>query len=393
MTHKKILIHALSLREHGGTARHLRSFLPSLSAYSPSVQYVLCVNADFAVPGEYSNIRILRIPIRADMRRVWWDQVMLPKVARLELVDAIWCLLGFGSMRPSVPQITFQRAPTYYCRWHLQTLKGRERFETLVRRWLQLKAMQASRCIVTPTNSMRDMILSIYPKLPSEKFKTIPHAFDSQGLEATEPLPLAVQKTLADCSGEALTVLYVGHILPYKELDVLLEAFQLVTQSIHRPVRLVLTIAREDWPKGYDAFVRQVKTRGLERKVKILGKIPQLAIGHLYRACDVVAFPSLCESFGWPLVEATSLGIPVLAADTPVNREMAGEGALYFAPRDVTSVAEQLQKLLEDEQLRAMVGAAGGAHFERTHLTWPEYVQRCLEATFGSKARDNRDSP
>jgi len=188
-------------------------------------------------------------------------------------------------------------------------------------------------------------------------------------------------------------VLYVGHILPYKELDVLLEAFQLVTQSIHRPVRLVLTIAREDWPKGYDAFVRQVKTRGLERKVKILGKIPQLAIGHLYRACDVVAFPSLCESFGWPLVEATSLGIPVLAADTPVNREMAGEGALYFAPRDVTSVAEQLQKLLEDEQLRAMVGAAGGAHFERTHLTWPEYVQRCLEATFGSKARDNRDSP
>jgi glycosyltransferase involved in cell wall biosynthesis len=389
----RILINALAWRQHGGSDRHLRGLLAALAKTSPDIEYVLCVDAGFDVPNVYHNIIFRKVDARSTWRRIWWDQVILPRAAKAKRADAIWAVLGFGSAWPTTPQVIFLRNTLYYCDYHLTTLSGSERYVIILRRWLQWLSLRTSHHIITPTTAMRDMVRGKHPDIPAECFTVIPHAFDIEELAGAVALPAIAQKALAECSQSTLKILYVGHILPYKQLDVLLEAFQRVSDATSRPVKLLLTIASEDWPSGYEAFVQQVKTRGLEEPVKVLGKIPQLAIGHLYQACDVVAFPSLCESFGWPLVEATSLGIPVLAADTPVNREMAGEGALYFAPRDVTSVAEQLQKLLEDEQLRAMVGAAGRAHFERTHLTWPEYVQRCLEATFGSKARDNRDSP
>lgn len=382
----RILIHALAWRHHGGSDRHLRGLLAALAKTSPDIEYVLCVDASFDVPNAYHNIIFRKVDARSTWRRIWWDQVLLPRAAKAKRADAIWAVLGFGSAWPTAPQVIFLRNAIYYCDYHLTTLSARERSVMILRRWLQWLSLRTSHCIITPTAAMRDMAQVKHPDIPAARFTVIPHAFDPGGMVGTEPLPAMAQEALAECSQSTLKVLYVGHILPYKQLDVLLQAFQRVSDTTSRPVKFLLTVASEDWPAGYNAFVRQVKARGLEKNVKVLGKIPLLSIGHLYQACDVVAFPSLCESFGWPLVEATSLGIPILAADTPVNREMAGEGALYFEPRDVTSAAVQLHKLLDDQQLRAIVGAAGTAHFELTHLTWPEYVQRCLEVTFGNKA-------
>ena len=381
----RVLIHALAAREHGGTERHLRAFLPALAQVCPDDDYILYTDPVFDPEGVYPNVRVERVSARSFWQRLWWDHVVLPRLAASEKVDVFWALLSFGAIRPPVPQVMFQRNAMYYCDYYVSLTRGAGRHILHLRRWLLWLVMRASARIVVPTAAMRTLVRVVHSDIPLDRFTVIPHAFDPKELAGTEALPAIAQRVLAECGSDTLKILYVGHILPYKQLDVLLEACQRVRGTTSRSVRLLLTIACEDWPSGYDVFVRQVKTRSLEQSVKILGKIPQLAIGHLYHACDVVAFPSLCESFGWPLVEATSLGIPVLAADTPVNHEMAGEGALYFALRDVESAATQLHRLLGDERLRSTVGAAGRAHFERTHLTWPEYVQRCLEATFGSK--------
>ena len=59
----------------------------------------------------------------------------------------------------------------------------------------------------------------------------------------------------------------------------------------------------------------------------------------------VFVFPSVCESFGFPQVEAMASGLPILAADTPVNREICGQAAIYFAPEDDHALAAQLKRL------------------------------------------------
>src|ERR1039457_2165565 len=109
-----ILIHALSMREYGGTARHLRALVPALERYSPGTTDSLVINSDFRFPVESPNVRVERVPMGVSVRRAAWDQIVLPMLARRLNADAVWCLLGFGSARGRIPQIVFERDATYY---------------------------------------------------------------------------------------------------------------------------------------------------------------------------------------------------------------------------------------------------------------------------------------
>ena len=66
---------------------------------------------------------------------------------------------------------------------------------------------------------------------------------------------------------------------------------------------------------------------------------------------DICIFTSICESFGFPLVEAMARGIPVVAVDVPGNRELAGNAALYFAMNDSDGLAARTRQLLGDTAL------------------------------------------
>src|SRR5256885_2096863 len=81
------------------------------------------------------------------------------------------------------------------------------------------------------------------------------------------PLPQAVDRAVPAERGAEFRILYVGHILPYKALDTLLEAVHHLRARVGRPVRAYLTIAREDWPEGFDAFVARRDALGLAEAV------------------------------------------------------------------------------------------------------------------------------
>jgi len=80
---------------------------------------------------------------------------------------------------------------------------------------------------------------------------------------------------------------------------------------------------------------------------KFLGRVPQEQMGYLYQTCDLMVYPSLCESFGFSLVEALGYGIPIVASETPVNREICAGAALYYNPLDDIGGAEAIIKALQ----------------------------------------------
>ncbi|MDC0033962.1 glycosyltransferase, partial [Alphaproteobacteria bacterium] len=64
-----------------------------------------------------------------------------------------------------------------------------------------------------------------------------------------------------------------------------------------------------------------------------------------YGSNDIFVFPSVSETFGFPLVEAMACGLPIIAADTLTNREICGQAALYFPPSDATALAGSIKEL------------------------------------------------
>jgi glycosyltransferase involved in cell wall biosynthesis len=105
-------------------------------------------------------------------------------------------------------------------------------------------------------------------------------------------------------------------------------------------------------------IMRRAEAAGLGGILENVGEIDAAGVSSLYDSLDIFAFPSLVESFGFPLVEAMAKGLPIAAADTPSNREIAADAGLFFPPADAQALAAILGELIDNAALREARAAA-----------------------------------
>jgi len=354
----RVVINAVAARM-GGAATHLPNFLRAAGRRHPGDALIACVNSQWEAADLPPNVRLVRAgDLRGRLSHAAWDQWGVARLARRERADVLISLLNFGPVRAPVPHIVFQRNPVYFCHEYLRMLGRGRALEVTAARALAHAVMRAARVVVTPSAAMREMIRGVYPDLPPEKFRVIPHGFGREQFETGAALPPAAARAVGTSTGARL--LYVSHAAAYKGIDVLLEASRLLRDEGF-PFTLWLTIAPEDWPQGVPGYLAFIERHGLGREVRVLGRIPHEAVHRLYRAADLFVYPSLCESFGFPLVEAMASGLPIVAADRPLCREMCGDLAAYYPARDAAALARAIAALWRNQAARGRMAAGGPA--------------------------------
>ena len=98
------------------------------------------------------------------------------------------------------------------------------------------------------------------------------------------------------------------------------------------------------------------------------GHVDDATLTALYDAAAVLAFPSLYEGFGLPLLEAMAHGIPAVIGNAGALPELADGAGVLVDPEDVTSIAAGLERVLADASLREKLGAAG--KLRAAEFTW-----------------------
>lgn len=88
-----------------------------------------------------------------------------------------------------------------------------------------------------------------------------------------------------------------------------------------------------------------------EKYIKYLNKIPYGAIYNIYKMSNALIFPSLVESLGLPILEAKQSNIDLILADLPYGREVGGEKAIFFNPRDITDIVEKIKEYSEKRDI------------------------------------------
>jgi glycosyltransferase involved in cell wall biosynthesis len=134
-------------------------------------------------------------------------------------------------------------------------------------------------------------------------------------------------------------MIHVGADVWYKNLTGVIRIFnRLVVSPEGRDLCLVMigNGRRED-------LKALVKGCGLQSKVTMLSNVPCEDLCALYSGACGLLFPSLCEGFGWPIIEAQACGCPVFASDRPPMTEIGGEGAVYFNPEGYDRAAELIR--------------------------------------------------
>jgi|CXWL01.1.fsa_nt_gi alpha-1,3-rhamnosyl/mannosyltransferase len=174
-------------------------------------------------------------------------------------------------------------------------------------------------------------------------------------------------------------VLFVGTLEPRKNLATLLAAWHHRSLTGDDAPRLVLC-GKLGWKS---AELQGEITRGqAEGWLHHLGYVEAPALATIYRRALAFVFPSHYEGFGLPLLEAAAAGVPLLASDIPVLREVCGEAALFASPDDPAEWAARIAEVAENDDLRRRLGelararaneftwaASASAHAEVFHLS------------------------
>lgn len=165
--------------------------------------------------------------------------------------------------------------------------------------------------------------------------------------------------------------LYVGAADPRKNIRGMLEAFARVKDRVPESFLLAGKLT----PGDAMAVEGWITALGLGGRARLVGYLPDPALGTLYRAATAFVFPSRYEGFGLPILEAMGCGCPVVTGTLSCLPEIAGDAAITVHPDDAEALADALRRLSEDEALREQLRAKGAA---RAGLfTW----QRCAAET------------
>lgn len=366
---KKVLIHALGATIGGGL-RHLTNFLPELARQDTSNHYVVLVRSSIGDAQSTGPIEVEHVSdVRASgfVARGREDLFELPMRLAREHFDLVVSLTNLGTIWSPIPHILFQRNSLYFCESYLSRIAGREKVETALRRFWVVEAMKRADVVVTPSAAMANMIRRSCPQVRHRRFHTIYHGFD---LEA------GVSANLEDDSTDKLvrpTLFYPAHLREYKGFRVLLEAIAIVRNVIPE-VNVILTISHKDNPKLFREYLSIIQEMEVTENFEFIGAIDAREVDRYYRLVDALIFPSSCESFGFPLVEAMGHRLPIIASDIEINHEICERAAEYFDPVDAADCARAISRVLLNPEVRSALCRNSAARASEFDWSWSRYV-------------------
>jgi len=162
-------------------------------------------------------------------------------------------------------------------------------------------------------------------------------------------------------------VLYPGNHRSYKNLDRLLAAFA-ISSLPEQDIHMVMT------GETNPGLVAKAKGLGIDNYLHFLGYADNDELPKIYKGALFVAFVSLYEGFGLPIVEAMASGVPVLTSNTSAMPEVASDAALLVDPYSVADIARGLNALASNDMLRQELIGKG---WERVvHFDWDRSARK-----------------
>lgn len=367
----KILVNAISARM-GGIVTYTRNLARSLQERHEDA--TIAVSARFPNHLSAHFWRHRASDLRPLARFLWEQTVWRQTVARMK-PDVLFSSANFGLLASPVPQVLLVREGGLFDPSYLANCTPGQgvasALQRKVRRQLILASARASNRVVTPIAAMRDLLLQSAPDLDG---RIVVNSYGTMS-DAFSPSPAGPRRWRED---GRLRLLYVSVYYPHKQPHMICRAVAALRASgldAHGTVTMDIDETRDFRGSAYD---RRVMAESAARGEITLGRKSYESLPDLYRTHDVFVFPSISETFGHPMAEAMACGLPVVVADTPVNREVCGDAALYFPPLSVEGLTECLRRLDADPQLRVELAERGRRRVVNS-FTWDGHVDRLID--------------
>jgi glycosyltransferase involved in cell wall biosynthesis len=306
-------------------------------------------------------------------RRIWWQQITLPELLRAEHCNVLFSPGGI------VPLMTRDRITTITISQNLLPFddkaiaeyplsQPRLKLHLAILKFFQTLSFRRADGVIFLTKFAKNSVLEKTGSFLG-RTQVIPHGLNPAF--CSSPRIAKDIRTLSE--SQSFRFLYVSPVNYYKHQWDVAEAVGRLRRNGY-PVsidfvgppsrayrRLEKTIRKWDPDSSY---------------IRYVGAVEHAKMPEVYRMADAFVFASSCEAFGQILIEAMASGLPIASSDIGAGREILGDSAIYFDARDPASISSELEKLLQDPELRASMSQN---NFEKAkQYSWIS----CADATF-----------
>jgi glycosyltransferase involved in cell wall biosynthesis len=336
----------------GGASGYIEGLVPALLADDRVTSLTVYVARWYEPARSWSHpkLRVRRCPVpRARPGRVAYEQLAVPAHARRDGIDVLFSTSNYRPLAYRAPNVVALHAVQHFV---LGDDIGKLRSAYL--RFAVPRSLRSADLVVAVTETLRRDAIQLFD-LDPDRIVSVPMG----------PSPWVLQ--LQDRGGPATEpyhtpdgspyVLCISRLYALKNHRRLIEAFGLLIRQRQLPHKLVIVGGDADVTREELAAV--AARSGVADRVMFLGRVPQAEVPGLYTGAAAVAYVSLYETFGHPVLEAFATGIPILTSSAGATGEVAGGAARLADPRDIEDIAAGLDEVLTDQSSRARMIDAG----------------------------------
>jgi glycosyltransferase involved in cell wall biosynthesis len=335
---------------------YIQNLLSHLPEADPQVDYTVFLG-ERRYPGvDGIDLQVSRLPTRRPPVRILWEQGVQPWSVRKAGLDLIHGTAFVGPLLSACPLVVTVHDLSFL--FYPQSFRAMNRI--YLRLFTQHSVHQAKRIIAVSESTKRDLIQQ-YGLSPA-KVDVVHNGVDP----GFQPLPTAQIAAFRAKRGlPDRFILFVGTLEPRKNVVRLIEAYARLPET--RPP--LLLIGGRGWL--YDEVFARVEALGLGDEVSFVGFVPAEDLPLWYNSASLFVYPSLYEGFGLPPLEAMACGTPVVVSTASSLPEVVGPAGLLADPESSEALAQAMEQILADSDLReemqnAGTARAGGFSWQRT---------------------------
>ena len=242
--------------------------------------------------------------------------------------------------------------------------------QRLIYRLAHILALKAASMTIAVSRATRADLMRCFRPVP-QRVVVIPEAADAH---FAPQLPERINALRIKYALPEQYVLYFGSNKPHKNIVGLVKACKIL--NIKHQISNVKLVVAGHWDERYPEAMRIVEESDLRDQVVFLGPVDEADLPALYSGAVLFAFPTLCEGFGLPVLEAMACGTPVVCSSISSLPEVAGDAALLVNPLEIDELAQAIGQLWSDEELRKDMRARGLAQAAR--FSWEQTARETL---------------
>lgn len=358
-------------RQRAGIGRYTRSLVHALARLDKTNQYALYIPRDAryledtrTFPG---NFRLTRAPLNERYMVALWQRARFPLPVEV-LTGGLDVFYSPDFVLPptrarkkilTVHDLSFKRVPETAVpnlKWYLEGAVPR--------------AVSRADLILADSNATRIDLIELFDA-PPERVRTLYSGCDALFRPITDQIEL--RRVRAAYLLEKPFILHVGTIEPRKNLERLIQAYSRLPHR--RELELVIAGGR-GWM--YDEIYAAPQKFGVSASVRFIGFAPDADLPALYSLAELVAYPSLYEGFGLPVLEAMACGAAIVTSNNSSIPEVAGDAAMMIDARDTEAITWAMLRVLDNPRWRATLQHKGIQQAKK--FSWTKSAQQLRDA-------------